>query len=206
MINCIFLLDNSILESTLKEDLKNIFLAKDINSYNFISTNKHIFNTSMISFDGISILFFFIEIDTNILKSIKEERPDVYLISFCNKKIVDYFYEYHLFKLLNISNYLSELEDAINLLVDMNENFPNSKITFISNKNIICLDVNQIDYLKYKERKLYLFTNNESYQINGILKNYMFLKDKFKFVLYKRYLLINPNKKINLKHNKIYIK
>lgn len=108
--------------------------------------------------------------------------------------------------MLTISNYLSELEDAINLLVDMNENFPNSKITFISNKNIICLDVNQIDYLKYKERKLYLFTNNESYQINGILKNYMFLKDKFKFILYKRYLLINPNKKINLKHNKIYIK
>lgn len=70
MINCIFLLDNSILESTLKEDLKNIFLAKDINSYYFISTNEHIFNTSMISFDGISILFFFIDIDTNILKSI----------------------------------------------------------------------------------------------------------------------------------------
>ena len=111
-----------------------------------------------------------------------------------------------MFKLLNISNYPNELEDAINILIDMNDIFSNSKITFISNKSIICLDVNQIDYLKYKERKLYLYTNNESYQINGILKNYMFLKEKFNFVLYKRYLLINPNKMIHLKHNKMYIK
>ena len=200
------MLDDSILEKTLKEKLKNLFLVKGINGYNFLSTNEHIFNTSMISFDGISILFFFIGIDTNILKSIKEERPDIYLIAFCDKKIVDYFYEYHLFKLLNISNYPNELEDAINILIDMNDIFSNSKITFISNKSIICLDVNQIDYLKYKERKLYLYTNNESYQINGILKNYMFLKEKFNFVLYKRYLLINPNKMIHLKHNKMYIK
>ena len=70
MINCIFLLDDSILEKTLKEKLKNLFLVKGINGYNFLSTNEHIFNTSMISFDGISILFFFIGIDTNILKSI----------------------------------------------------------------------------------------------------------------------------------------
>ena len=66
------------------------------------------------------------------------------------------------------------------------------KLYFMSNQTILYISIHEIVFLKWMNRKLYLYTKNEVYQIEGNIKKYEYLK-QYNFIKMNRSTIINYN-------------
>lgn len=178
-------------------------ILKSFHQENMIAYNIHYYYqefkySELFVNNTLNVLIFDDNIIVNDLDAIIEHCPNITLVAFSKLKTIPFYYKYHIFGKLDIP---LKKDQFTKLLLDLMRRYSfKSKIYFISNKNIIYVDYDDINYLKYTDRKLYLYTTDNKYQINGQLKHYLFLCDNDLFIKYKRSMII---KNKNFKHNKL---
>ena len=66
------------------------------------------------------------------------------------------------------------------------------KVYFMSNQTLLYISIEQILFIKWKNRKLYVHTKEEVYPVSGHLKDYAYLT-KYHFRKMGRNILVNYN-------------
>ena len=66
------------------------------------------------------------------------------------------------------------------------------KVFFMSNQTILYLPIDEIMYLQWQKRKLYVHTKDAIYPVSGYLKQYTYLL-KYHFKKINRNVIINYN-------------
>lgn len=209
MINCILICNNSQTKKKFYNTINRIFQNFDL-SYQIIDADNKVNNIDInqISCNDFSILFFDENIDKSFLLRISKSRPDIYLVIFNNKKEISFYYDYHIYATLPSDSNYEEYYNLVKSLISIHYLRPKRKIHFISNKTILLIDYNQIISLHYKNHKLFLTTLDSFYQVQGSLKNYMFLTKYFNFRLISRSIIINMEhkNKSSFVNNKLSLK
>jgi len=157
--------------------------------------------------DEFNVLFFDENIDEIILQYIRVSRPDIYFVIYSHKKEIPFYYDYHIFSSLPYVNNQTKYIKTFKSLVAIYSDKPKKKVHFISNKMLLLFEYDQIIQLHYKDHKLFLTTHDGQYQVKGSLKNYIYLVEKYNFIMTSRSKIINPKyKNTRFVNDKLYLK
>lgn len=169
------------------------YLSLNIVPFGCLSLDRNFFNGK------INVFIFEYGINETILEEIAQKHLNAILIVVSEKKEITYFYQYHIYANVLFENFEEDIEQ---LLIEIIRNYLISidyAVAFISNKNILKIKISEIRYLNVRERKLFLHTVDSQFQINGSLKNYLYL---CKFMNFRK---ISRNKMSNMNYLNTFI-
>ena len=157
------------------------------------------FNLSNFTHNNFNVIIF----DENFTEKHIQELLNLHtyqiLIPLSSSQNIPYYFKYHLYSHLSLPLKSKEIIDLLQDIISLYRCMSGKKISFISNKHILLLNIDDIHSLHYQNRKLYVTTTDEVYQVNGNLKTYKFLCNNNNFRFIRRNLIINQH----FKHNKL---
>lgn len=162
--NCIILIEDLDTRNQIQVSVSNFFTRENI-QYAISHKINYIPNS-------VNIIIFDKNLSEKIIEEIYHFHQD-YIMVVVSNEVIPYYYKYHFYAMIHFPLCQKNLFSILNGLVEMY--CLSNKIPFISNKHYLCIDVDDIVCLKMYNRKLYLYTHDDIYQVRGQLKDYQSL-------------------------------
>ena len=157
------------------------------------------FNLNNFTHTNFNVIIFDENFSEDHIQKLINLNPHQILIVLSSSHTIPYYFKYHLYSHLSLPLKSKEIIKLFQDILSLYRCTSSKKISFITNKHILLLSIDDIHSLRYQNRKLYVITNDSFYQVNGSLKDYKYLCSNHGFLYVNRNLLINQH----FKHNKL---